>query len=710
MKGTPLKLTIAAATISFVLTGCWDSTETTTTPATKAGKLGYSDSNGNLSSYTSPMLVNGSGKKLFAIYMVGSDLEDQNSSENTGDGAGSLDFAELVKGYKKLSDNEKDSLDIVVAFGGSKNWPGMRIVTIEQIVEDYDADQIMGNLNSSEYLYYAPEAHMGDESSLSLFLQYLKDGYDNHDFKFLDMWDHGSAYGQFGNDTNFNSDGLSLQETDIAFSKAKINFDSIGYDACLNANFELSSVISKYADYLIASEETEPGHGWDYEDVIQYYAKNSDFTEFAYQMIDNFVSNPDHDQPGKTLSLVDLTKYGSLSTAVDDLANAISNNLDDPTTKKLIFDMHNAYSTNTPVAGYGKSKNQPATSYDLTDLAVNLYDKTNNDLKNKAKAVLDVLDNYVIYANSDDTKPRAYGVTVAPMMDGGKLTKSQIPSESYWALIEKIYNEYDQTDNTAPTVSNEDANYEYDDGSYEDKRPRKLAGTRATFSDDNLKKVTTLYGNIIIEEDGSKHFSSVAELQSVKTENADEYFAPKWDAKWYILNYGTAEADNTPLFLEYYSTIIDKTSGSKYTLYSAEVDFVNSNKDYSNQAKAYDFARFDIKVDANNQVVSTSLNPYKVLYTSEEDEVGQTVFEKYGKPLQKGDKVRLLSHDYNLDTKESTWINEGSFIEITHAPSYTFETLDFDDDEGNPLEYYSMMMAEDLAGNIGATQPANAEK
>ena len=41
-------------------------------------------------------------------------------------------------------------------------------------------------------------------------------------------------------------------------------FDLIGFDACLMATYEIAAVLAPFADTLLASEELEPGHGWDY--------------------------------------------------------------------------------------------------------------------------------------------------------------------------------------------------------------------------------------------------------------------------------------------------------------------------------------------------------------------------------------------------------------------------------------------------------------
>ena len=61
-------------------------------------KSGYSDDPGILSPYVKPAEIDGEGRKLLAIYMVGSDLE-----ENPNLLAGTTDLKELIIGYVSLS-------------------------------------------------------------------------------------------------------------------------------------------------------------------------------------------------------------------------------------------------------------------------------------------------------------------------------------------------------------------------------------------------------------------------------------------------------------------------------------------------------------------------------------------------------------------------------------------------------------------------------
>lgn len=47
-------------------------------------------------------------------------------------------------------------------------------------------------------------------------------------------------------------------------------FAFIGFDACLMATVETANMLVPHADYMFASEETEPGYGWDYTEIAGF--------------------------------------------------------------------------------------------------------------------------------------------------------------------------------------------------------------------------------------------------------------------------------------------------------------------------------------------------------------------------------------------------------------------------------------------------------
>ncbi len=730
--------------VSTLFYGCGSSSSTQSAPTgkedqtvqtSKAGITGYSSDNGVLSSYSAPELADGSGKKLMAIYMVGSDLEENG-------GAGTNDLQELIDGYYELSESEQDSLDIVVAFGGSnkEGWRGMRIASMAQIIAD-DEDGKYGNLE--EYIHHSPEAHMGDESSLELFIRFLKDGYADHDQKVLTMWDHGSAYGSFGNDSNFKGDGLSMAEMDTAFENVGLHFDIIGYDACLNANFELASVTKKYARYHIGSEELEPGHGWNYTAVVPALAQNSDLELYGKTIIDNFVKHSSHPykSDGKTLSMVDLNHYDGLKTAVDALASYVDSQLTDTEVKTSVIQ------SAVKSQQYGKSaRGDKAITIDLkgfsNGIASELADKGESALTEELNTAFG---DYVVYSKQDGTRPNSNGVTIAPPEGYDDYNENVAPSSAWYAMTRSMQNIISD-DTTAPTISDQDSQSEADESDFDDyeeyysssaksvrstessdsstflgplasfsavtstnKRANTpVSGTRASFHDTNLQSVKTVYGNIITEEDGTKYFATVATLQSLKTNNVDEYFTPTWNQQWYVMSFGDSESDSSWLSMEFESAYSDE--GVNHRIYSTEIDYVDVNKDYSayEDGEKFDYAKLSITVDEDDNVVLSSVRPYKIVYQSATDTTGSVLYDKASHPLEEGDKITLLAEYYDLQTNEVEWFYESDTLTIKKTPTFALETLIFDNDEGEPLDYYYMMIGSDISGNWVSTEPAKA--
>ena len=81
-------------------------------------------------------------------------------------------------------------------------------------------------------------------------------------------------------------DKLTMDEFDSAFRQSQAGvFDMIGFDACFMASIEVAKVISPYANYMIASEEAEPGHGWLWSEVIRAYEHEDSIVEAGKRMV-----------------------------------------------------------------------------------------------------------------------------------------------------------------------------------------------------------------------------------------------------------------------------------------------------------------------------------------------------------------------------------------------------------------------------------------
>lgn len=301
--------------LSSLLGGSWYSGQT--------GYGGTSTASSNLSSVVSGLLNrnvaagsrekyttitgNGKDKVTVMVYMCGADLESRS-------GMGTKDLQEM------LNATLGSKVRLIVYTGGSTSWRNDKVsAKVNQI---WQIDN--GKMKCLED--NAGTASMTSPSTLSSFIQYCAKNFKANRYALI-LWDHGngsvSGYGY--DEKNTRSGSMTLAGLNTAFENGGVKFDFIGFDACLMATVENALMCSKHADYLIASEETEPGIGWYYTDWITALGKNSsmDTLDIGQKICDDFVSKCASSCRGQqtTLSVIDLAE---LSHTVPDKLTAFS--------------------------------------------------------------------------------------------------------------------------------------------------------------------------------------------------------------------------------------------------------------------------------------------------------------------------------------------------------------------------------------------------
>lgn len=144
-----------------------------------------------------------------------------------------------------------------------------------------------------------------------------------------------SSYRSVSSDETNSHDVLynrEIQET----LKSSLNgkkIDIIGFDACLMAMIETAYAMKDIGNYMVASEELEPGRGWDYEIWLNKLVENPtmDAGQLSKVLVEAYkqsYQNGIHADPKTTLSAVDLTKSQALATSITDLSDALRKNLD----------------------------------------------------------------------------------------------------------------------------------------------------------------------------------------------------------------------------------------------------------------------------------------------------------------------------------------------------------------------------------------------
>lgn len=216
------------------------------------------------------------GTYTVLLYMVGSNLESE-------DGAASKDLMEIMD-----SGVDTSRVNVVVYTGGSQYWQN----GISNEVNSVYHLTGTGDNTTLECVGATDEnLNMGEAETFASFIEF---GYENYpaDHYALICWDHGSGpVSGFGNDELFGYDSLLLPELEEALEMASFGeenkFDWIGYDACLMASIELAQIWDEYADYMIASQETEPSYGWDYS-FLSVLNETSNPVKIAKHLIDKY--------------------------------------------------------------------------------------------------------------------------------------------------------------------------------------------------------------------------------------------------------------------------------------------------------------------------------------------------------------------------------------------------------------------------------------
>lgn len=239
------------------------------------------------------------------IYMCGSSLESKN-------GSASDDLSEL------LSAKIPDNVNVVVETGGSLMWKKYGI----------SSDKLQRYKVSDNKLVLLDESKlccMGDSSTLKDFIDWGTKEFPSKKTALI-LWDHGGGFLKgICKDEIYNNDWLTVQEFDEALSESdfKKNFEFIGFDCCLMANYETALTVSKYADYMIASEENEPVGGWDYKAVAESLG-----TEAFYDAVLNSYEKSHLDSDDYTLSAIKLSELDKVKDALSQCIDKAENNSD----------------------------------------------------------------------------------------------------------------------------------------------------------------------------------------------------------------------------------------------------------------------------------------------------------------------------------------------------------------------------------------------
>ena len=234
------------------------------------------------------------------VYMIGSDLESQS-------GMATADLNEML--YAGINNK---NVNVFVQTGGAKRWKNS-VMNAKKIQRWTISGKGIGLLEENK------STSMTDEEQLADFIQYCTKKAPA-DRNILIFWDHGGgSVSGYGHDELYPNDTMNIGEIARALKTCGKKFDFIGFDTCLMATLETAIAIEPYADYMIASEESEPGTGWYYTNWMKMLSDNSSTNtlNLGRQICDDFTTKNAMyaGTLGTTLSVTDLGELGGIVEA-----------------------------------------------------------------------------------------------------------------------------------------------------------------------------------------------------------------------------------------------------------------------------------------------------------------------------------------------------------------------------------------------------------
>ena len=268
----------------------------TTTLENNSQEADTTVASGSRDKYT---VIKGNNKDTMTIlvYMCGADLESQN-------GMATSDLKEMLNA--KIS----DKMNLIVFTGGARRWRNNVVSSsVNQIyqIKDGSLTRLVDDAGSSS---------MTSPNTLASFIKFGRENFPANRMCLI-FWDHGGgSVSGYGYDEHYGQGKtMTLAGINDALKAGGVKFDFVGFDTCLMGTVENGLMLNQYADYMITSEESEPGVGWYYTNWLNKVSRNTSLptVEIGKTIVDDFVEVCDRTCRGQatTLSVVDLAELNA---------------------------------------------------------------------------------------------------------------------------------------------------------------------------------------------------------------------------------------------------------------------------------------------------------------------------------------------------------------------------------------------------------------
>ena len=345
------------------------------------------------------------------------------------------------------------------------------------------------------------ELDMGDPATLR---DFVAAGFEAHpaDNHAVVLWDHGAGWPGMGPDES-SGDLLTLPEIQQGLSDGMAaagvdKLDVVGFDACLMATYEVGLAMAPLADYMIASQELEPGIGWDWSAFDTLSDGGADAVELGRTVLAGYQASADSQDQGAdiTLSLTDLAALDDVETGVTAMTDTVAGDI-------------GSYAgllgqERTQNLSFGRSPD-PAQDTGLTDLGQLSERLGSGDeaIAAVADQVSAALDAAVIDSVSGPTTAGASGLSVYFPTSGEQFSPdyAEVQDDSWAPLLDAYYTAGESIPEDEVVAFDESAEGEATGEYFFDENGLTISGTFAAGNADNLSEAVIYYG--LPQDDGS---------------------------------------------------------------------------------------------------------------------------------------------------------------------------------------------------------------
>jgi hypothetical protein len=381
--------------------------------------------------------------------------------------------------------------------------PGFNLISYLDRSTDYSDEDVIGlgdftgakvievrRGGGSQVLDTPGEVDTGDPDVLAGFISSTIQKYPAAHYALI-INDHGSSWPGVGADGSADNDQLTLAELHDGIAAGLdgggLNkLDLMGFDACLMSTYETASTLQDVADRMLASQELEPGYGWNYT-ALEAAARGANVDDLSSAIIDAYDEQSTQEGESQvTLAETDLTKMPAVDKAVDAFAAAMTAGGNDV----------------VPAIGRSLSQNlsfgaTPDYNFYMTDLGLlagQLADAPG--LAGPAGDVTAAIDDAIVSKVDGDATRGASGMAIYfPPQQGAYSTKyDDVTAAASWTAFLKGYYATGQASGGTPTFASASAQSAFSNGGF-------VIGQQITSDVNQITSVYIAYG--YIDTDGT---------------------------------------------------------------------------------------------------------------------------------------------------------------------------------------------------------------